>query len=169
MSETSIEPAGSARLDAGGDPFTTRIHARWPDMDQNGHMRTTAFLGAAEDSRMQYFAANGFTMETFVAQRIGPVIQQDELRYRAELRLLEPATIELRMAGLSDDGARFRMRNTIIRDDGAVAVTATSTGGWLDLDRRRLTAPPDALLRLLQGLARTDDFETLTSPLANRA
>lgn len=144
-------------------PFSTRIHARWHDIDQNGHMRTTAYLGAAEDSRMQYFAEIGFTMANFMELGIGPVISQDELRYRAELRLLEQATVDLRMSGLSVDGSRFRMVNTITRDDGRLVATVTSIGGWLDLGRRRLVAPPVALLDVLERLARTDDFEQLAS------
>lgn len=156
-------------LDAAPDtpcvPFATTGHGRWSDIDQNGHMRTATFLNAAEDSRMQYFAAHGFTMDRFTELRLGPVIQRDELEYRAEVRLLETFTVELCMAGLADDGARFRMRNSIVRRDGRVAMTATSTGGWLDLERRRLTAPPAELVDLLRSLERTDDFVTLSSPL----
>jgi acyl-CoA thioester hydrolase len=47
-------------------PFEVSIHARWPDMDQNGHMRTVAYLEVAEDSRMQYFASRGYSMDSFV-------------------------------------------------------------------------------------------------------
>jgi acyl-CoA thioesterase FadM len=66
------------------DPFEVAIHARWPDMDQAGHMRTVAYLEVAEDSRMQYFAR--YSMGSFVKHRIGPVVSRDELQYRAEPR-----------------------------------------------------------------------------------
>ena len=89
-------------------PFEVSIHARWPDMDQNGHMRTVAYLEVAEDSRMQYFASRGYSMDSFMKNRIGPVVTGDELQYRAELRLLDRAVIRLELAGLSADGVRFR-------------------------------------------------------------
>lgn len=145
------------------EAFTIAMHGRWPDLDQNGHMRTAAYLDVAEDCRMQYFAANGFPMEAFAALRIGPVVRQDVLEYRAEIRLLQRATVELRMAGLSPDGARFRMRNTFVREDGRVATTVTSDGGWLDLAVRKLTAPPEELRLLVARMARTDDFAELPS------
>ena len=44
-------PRGEERAMA--NAFEVAIHARWPDMDQNGHMRTVAYLEVAEDSRMQ--------------------------------------------------------------------------------------------------------------------
>lgn len=143
------------------DPFEVAIHARWPDMDQNGHMRTVAYLEVAEDSRMQYFASRGYSMGSFVKHRIGPVVTRDDLQYRAELRLMDPAVVRLELAGLSPDGARFRLRNTIVRADGRTAATVTSTIGWLDLAERRLTTPPEDLHRLVAELPRTEDFAEL--------
>ena len=144
------------------EPFTTAIHARWPDMDFNGHMRNAAFLGAAEDCRMQYFAAHGFAMDEFARRRIGPVVMRDDLVYRRELRLLDRATVALTLAGLSADASRFMLRNTVVReDDGQVAAVVTSTGGWLDLAGRRLTAPPEELAALLHALPQDEDFAEL--------
>ena len=37
--------------------FERSVRAQWSDMDQNGHIRTTAYLAAAEDVRMQFFDA----------------------------------------------------------------------------------------------------------------
>jgi acyl-CoA thioester hydrolase len=145
--------------------FAVPFQAQWSDMDQNGHMRTTAYLAAAEDSRMQFFAAAGFSIQEFARLQIGPVVQTDEIRYRAELRLLDKATLEIQLAGLSPDGARFGLRNIFSRADGKTACIVTTVGGWLDLGQRRLTRPPADLLRLLAELTRTTDFTTLSSPL----
>src|SRR6266850_1603758 len=82
---------------------------------------------------------------------------------RAELRLMDPAVVRLELAGISPDGARFRLRNTIVRADGRTAATVTSTIGWLDLGERRLTTPPAELHRLVADLPRTEDFAELPS------
>jgi acyl-CoA thioester hydrolase len=148
-------------------PFTSTTHVRWPDVDQNGHMRTTAYLDAAEDNRMQYFASVDFPVTEFAARRIGPVSHGDDIRYRAEMRLLDPIVVELRLAGLASDGARFRLHNRLIRADGRTAATVVTTAGWLDLDARKLTAPPADLLAVLTSLDRTKDFTDLPSPLAH--
>jgi len=148
--------------------FSRSIRAQWSDMDQNGHMRTTAYLAAAEDVRMEFFDAAGFTMAEFTRRGFGPVIQSDDLRYRAELRLLDTAIVDLQLAGLSTDGARFQMRNTFTRLDGQPASTVTSTGGWLDLQRRKLTVPSADLLAILDQIDRTDDFRVLASLVRHR-
>jgi len=141
--------------------FERTLYARWGDMDFNGHMRNTAFLDAAADVRMMFFASNGFPMSEFEKRRIGPVILRDELDYFRELRLLQPVRVTLETSGLSEDGTRFRLVNQFFREDGVRAVRVTSTGGWLDLERRKLTAPPAELRTLLEQIDRTETFEVL--------
>jgi acyl-CoA thioester hydrolase len=141
--------------------FERTLYARWGDMDFNGHMKNTAYLDASADVRMMYFAENGFSMREFEQRRIGPVIMRDELEYFRELRLLDPVRVTLQTSGLSEDGSRFRIVNEFYRDDGKLAVRVTSNGGWLDLERRKLTPPPPELRALLEQIDRTEKFEML--------
>lgn len=143
------------------DRFTRTFYVRWGDIDLNAHMKNTAYLDICPDVRMMFFAANGFSMREFERLRIGPVILRDELDYHRELKLLDPFTVDLVLAGLSEDGSRFRIRNTFVREDGKTAARVTSTGGWLALDARKLVAPPDPLRQALLAMPRSDDFETL--------
>jgi acyl-CoA thioester hydrolase len=138
--------------------YETRFHARWADMDFNAHMGNSAWLDAASDVRMQYFASAGFPMSEFTRLRVGPVIRSDELDYQREARLLEPIVGTLELGGLSPDGARFRMVNEFRREDGQLAVRVASLGGWLDLAARKLCVPPPALAEAMQALARSGDF-----------
>ena len=143
--------------------FALEFSPQWSDMDQNGHMRTTAYLASAEDMRMQYFAQQGFAISAFARLGIGPVIQHDDLHYHAELRLLDTATLSLELAGLSEDGTRFKLRNSYTRADGRTAATVISIGGWIDLARRRLTRPPQQLNDVLQALDHTSDYAELSA------
>ncbi|HVE69919.1 MAG TPA: thioesterase family protein [Thermoanaerobaculia bacterium] len=131
--------------------FEKTLYARWGDMDFNGHMRNTAFLDASADVRMFFFEANGFSMREFDIRRIGPVIVRDELEYFRELRLLEPVRVTLSAKEVREDG-RFVLVNEFYREDGKQAARVTSSGGWLDLDKRKFTVPPAELQRLLEQL-----------------
>jgi acyl-CoA thioester hydrolase len=143
------------------EPFERNVHGRWGEMDFNGHVRNTAYLDLAADLRMQYFAAQGFSMREFERLRLGPVITRDELEYFKEIRLLEPIRCTFSLAALSADGARFRCRNEFYRGDGKRAVRVTSTGGWLSLETRRMVPPPEELAAMLRALARSEDFAEL--------
>ena len=137
--------------------------AGWGDMDINGHMGNTAFLDHAVDMRLGFFASCGFPASELTRRGIGPVVKEDRISYRRELRLHERLRITLAIAGLSDDGARFTLFNEFFREDGELAAQLRSSGGWLDLKARALTAPPDALRLALESLPRTPDFEVLKS------
>ena len=145
--------------------YEKTLFAGWGDMDFNSHMRNTAFLDKSADVRMMFFSEHGFPMEEFVRRKLGPVIMKDELEYFKEVRLLEPLRVTLAMAGLSEDGSRFYLRNEFWRGDGALAARVSSAGGWLDLSARKLVEPPEALLAALHSLPQTDDFQILASSL----
>ena len=141
--------------------FVRRLRAGWGDVDFNAHMRNTAYLDKSADVRMMFFSENGFSMAEFVRLRIGPVVMKDEIEYFKEVGLLEEVDVGLALAGLSDDGSRFRLRNEFLRTDGKLCARVTSLGGWLDLVARRLVSPPEKLLAVLKTLPRTEDFEVL--------
>jgi acyl-CoA thioester hydrolase len=143
--------------------FERTLVAGWGDMDFNAHMRNTAYLDKAVDVRMMFFAENGFPMSEFARLRIGPVVMKDEIEYFREVNLLDEIRVTLALAGLAADGSRFRLRNEYFRADGKPVAKLTTTGGWLDLDARKLVAAPPAMLATLDALARTGDFETMPS------
>ena len=143
------------------EPFHKSFRVRWGDVDFNGHMGNSAYLDLASDVRMLFFDEHGFPARRFQELSIGPVIQRDELEYFRELRLLEEITVTLALAGLSANGARFRLRNEFVSADGTPAARVTSHGGWLDLAARKLAPPPKELADALLAMARTPDFEEI--------
>ncbi|MGH8186270.1 MAG: acyl-CoA thioesterase [Steroidobacteraceae bacterium] len=148
------------------DPFSRTFIVGWEHLDANAHMRNTAYLDLAVDTRMMFFKDSGFELQEFERQRIGPVVRRDEVEYFRECRLLDELVVTLALAGMSEDGSHFRLRNEFFRRDGKLAARLSTAGGWLDLAARRLTAPPAPLLQAFNKLARTEDFVTLKSSLS---
>ncbi|HUO78924.1 MAG TPA: thioesterase family protein [Steroidobacteraceae bacterium] len=148
--------------------YELTLETGWSDMDMNGHMANTAYLEKAVDVRLRFFAAHHFGIGEFARLRVGPVVMSDELGYFREVHLQEPLRATLALAGLADDGSRWRMQNEFYRADGQLAARVTSAGGWLDLETRRLIAPPPPMAAALATLARTADFAVLPSSLRAR-
>lgn len=140
--------------------YEKMLMAGWGDMDFNSHMRNTAYLDKCGDVRMMYFAENGFPMSEFMRLRLGPVVMKDEIEYFREFHLLDEIKVTMSMAGMSDDGSRMLLRNELFRK-GTLAARITSYVGWIDLEKRKLTLPPDNLLKPLRDLDRTEDFKVL--------
>jgi acyl-CoA thioester hydrolase len=141
--------------------FERTLFAGWGDMDFNSHMKNTAYLDKSADVRMMFFAEWGFPSSEFMRLKIGPVIMKDEIEYFREVHLLEEVTVNIAMAGLSEDGSRFSVRNEFFRHDGKPAARVTSTGGWMDLSVRKLVVAPATLLQVLRTSPRTADFQQL--------
>jgi acyl-CoA thioester hydrolase len=148
--------------------YTKTLLAGWSDMDFNSHMRNTAYLDKAADVRQLFLAEHGFPVEEFSRLRIGPVVMKDEVEYFKEVRLLQEITVTYALAGHAVDGSRFLLRHEIFRPDGKLSARVTSAGGWLNLDERRLVAPPPALLAAMNSLEKTSDFSVLPSSLKAR-
>jgi acyl-CoA thioester hydrolase len=140
--------------------YRKRFIAGWSDMDFNAHMKNTAFLDRAADVRLMYFAEQGFPTSEFGRIRVGPVVVRDEIDYRKEVSLLEQIEVTLALAGLSPDGSRWVFQSDVLRDSKLCA-RARNSGAWINLDSRKLVAPPPPLLQVLASLDKTTDFEVL--------
>jgi len=154
-------------------PMTTPIPvqkflAGWADMDWNSHMANTAYLNKVVDARVLMLAQKGFPLEEFVRLRLGVVIMKDELEYRREVKWMDEIGITFAVAGLAPDGSRFKVVNEILNAAGALCARVISTGGFMDLDARKLVAPPPNVLSAYQSLPRTEDFVELPSSIKAR-
>ena len=151
------------------EKFEKLLVAGWRDMDYNSHMANTSYLDRAADVRMMYFAENGFTADDMLRMKIGPVVMKDEIEYFREVRLLQEIRVGLALAGLAPDGSRFILRNDFAHLDGQRCAVVSSTGGWLDLNTRKLTAPPEALRAALAALPKIEGFRELRSSVKGPA
>ncbi|HET8691099.1 MAG TPA: thioesterase family protein [Steroidobacteraceae bacterium] len=141
--------------------FSIASVATWADMDANAHMGNFAYFNKCVDARMGFFMQHGFPVAEFAKRRIGPVLRSESIEYRLEVGLLEPLTVTLALAGLSEDGSRYRLVNEILKGDGRLAARVQSEGGWMDLAARKLIAPPEDLREVLAAMPQTAEFERL--------
>ena len=81
---------------------------------------------------------------------------------------MEEIEISFSLAGLAPDGSRFKIQNEVRRANGELAARITSTGGFMDLDARKLVVPPPAVLAAYVSLPRTDDYADLPSSMKVR-
>jgi acyl-CoA thioester hydrolase len=138
--------------------FSHDYRAQWRDMDFNQHMANSAFLDYASNTRILFFDSVGFTARTFAEFQIGPVVLDDRLVYRREIRLLEQFTVDFETVALSSEGRRFHVRNRFTTESQGLCATVDSVGLWFDLAARRPVVPPDGLRRAFAELSRAEDF-----------
>jgi acyl-CoA thioester hydrolase len=76
--------------------------------------------------------------------------------------------VTIRCAGLSPDVSQWRVHQDVLRPDGREAAVLTIQGGWMNLESRKLAAPPPELASILLALPRTRDYEELASLVRRR-
>ena len=145
--------------------FERRFQVGWRHVDPNGHVANMTYLEYAVDTRIAFFASQGFSPNNFLKHGFGPVIKSDFTEYFREAFMLDELRVTIENGGNSDDYSRFRVINTIYKSDGELAARVTSIGGWLDLKQRKLIEPPEEIKRAWQSLHRTEDFEVLRSSI----
>lgn len=133
-------------------PFSQIFTVRWSDLDANAHMRNTAYMEYAIQTRTAYFHQYGFSPTEFVRQQFGPVVMKEELSYFKEVHMMEQITVTLYVSAVNADGSRFTFCNDIYNADGKKVTSIITVAGWLDLQTRKLIAPPPDLNQLLQNI-----------------
>ncbi len=143
--------------------FERKFTVGWRDVDPNAHVANMVYLEYAVDTRIMYFASQGFPPTSFLKHGFGPVIKSDFVEYFREAIMLDEMRVTNENGGHSEDGSRFRVINNIYKTDGELAARVTTIGGWLNLKERKLMEPPAELKNAWLVLSRTDDFEELKS------
>ena len=142
-------------------PYERRFQVAWADLDSNNHMRNTGYHDYAAQTRFLYLNDHGFTPRDFAAFGMGPMVFEETIQYRRELRFLETFRVTYTIAGQSADGSRFIIVNRILKEDGTLSAQISSTGAWVDLKARKVAPPPDALKAAMDALVREPDFKEL--------
>jgi len=143
--------------------FEKQFTVGWRDVDPNGHVANMVYLEYAVDTRIAFFASQGFPPMNFVRHGFGPVIKSDFVEYFREAVMLDGLRVTMENGGHSEDVSRFRVVNNFYKTSGEMAARITSIGGWLNLKERKLIEPPEDLKKAWLALERTDDFENLKS------
>ncbi len=141
--------------------YVRNFRLRWSDADANGHVRHTVYPELGAEVRLAFLAEGGFDWKRLEELGLGPVLLREEVDYLRELGIGEEVTANLEAVALSQDGARWKLRHTVRKLGGEVAGRVLVTGGWIDLQRRKLAVPPEGLAARLREAPRGDGCEEL--------
>jgi acyl-CoA thioester hydrolase len=139
--------------------FTKTYDVRWYDVDGVRHIRPSAFIDFAADSRFAALTEAGLGSDW--EQRWGVTLsaRRDEIAYHSELRYGDKVNVETRVSGLSPDASGWRFDHELRRSDDLLCAVIRCTGTFVAPGIDQTTAPPPLVATALRGLARTADFD----------
>lgn len=141
--------------------FHVTFKTRWSDFDANRHMRHTAYNDYAAETRIRYFKEQGFSIEDFAKENLGPILFKEETSFYKEIHLGEDISVNLTLKAVSSKLERWKLQHHIFNASGKLAAEINVFGAWIDLHKRKLAVPSDKFHNLFLLLDKTDDFEEI--------
>jgi acyl-CoA thioester hydrolase len=142
----------------GRDPFRSRLHLRWADIDANFHLRHSVYYDVCAQQRMEALVAQGITLAVMKEHHFGPVLFREECTFRREIKLEDEVYIDLHLRYLSRDHSRFSFQHVFSKADGTYCATLVIEGAWMDTRLRKLCAPPEFASEGLDHIPRSPEF-----------
>ena len=141
------------------EKFLVPIQIRWSDIDQNRHLRHSAYYDYGALVRMQFLNQHGLTTEKMEQLQIGPILFREEARFRREIKLEDKISIDVEIVSARGDFSRWTLTHQFVRDDGMALATITIDGAWLDLVKRKLTEPPEFVKAIFRDFPKNKHFQ----------
>ena len=138
--------------------FERTIEVRWADIDQNGHVRHSAYYDYGAHVRIAFFNAIGFPNSRMLGLKIGPILFKEECSFLREIRPNHVITVNLLLGTMNEDGSRWLLHNEFYNKEGEKVAHITTQGAWLDLEKRKLSQPPQDLVAAFRKLPRGEPF-----------
>ncbi|WP_026450989.1 acyl-CoA thioesterase [Aequorivita capsosiphonis] len=142
--------------------YTKQFEIRWSDVDANRHLRNSAYIDYMSHTRMSFLMENGLDQEHLAKYNLGPVAFYEHMYYFREVFPGKPVRVSLQLKGISEDGMYFQFLHNFYDEKGKNFARCEMMGGWIDLNKRKLSGLPQELLINFEALDKTEDFKILT-------
>ncbi len=141
--------------------FEITFNTKWSDFDPNRHMRHTAYNDYAAEVRVRFFQEHGLSISEFAKLNIGPVLFKEETSFLKEIHIGENITVKMELEGVSKGIERWRFNHHILNKNGEIAAEIKVYGAWIDLIKRKLTAPPKKFATIFEDLPKSRNFKKI--------
>lgn len=141
--------------------FEVTFNTKWSDFDPNRHMRHTAYNDYAAEVRVRFFKEHGMSINEFAKLNIGPILFKEETSFFKEIHIGENITVKMELEGVSENIERWRFKHEIYNERGVLAAEIKVYGAWIDLMKRKLTAPPKDFVEMFDSLPKSEAYEVI--------
>lgn len=138
--------------------YQEKITIRWSDLDPNFHVRHSVYYDWAAQLRTNFIFAHGLTPDIMQKHQFGPILFREEALFKKELQFGDDLIMDFFASKLRRDYSRFSMRHHIWRGQDLCAIVNID-GAWIDTVKRKLTAPPEVGISMIEAMPKSDDFE----------
>lgn len=115
------------------------------NLDTFGHVNNAMYLVMYEEARWDFITKNGKGLSEIIEKKIGPVLLEMQLTFKAELKNREKIKIVSRCLEMKNKYVMV-LEQKMYKEDGKLASTLILSCGLMDLNERKLIIPDEAWL-----------------------
>ncbi len=139
--------------------YLKKYEIRWNDVDANGHLGNSAYMNYCSNTRVRFLEENGFGFYELNKKGISPVLLNEQFSYFKEFLPHEKVYISFALNKVTPDGTFYEFQHGIFKENGVEAARAKITGCWLDLNSRKIVAPPPKLFDVVDKMPKTEAYK----------
>lgn len=149
------------------EKFSLPIQVRWSDIDQNRHLRHSAYYDYGATVRIACFSEHGLTNLKFEDLHIGPILFREEAIFKREIKFEDKIIADIEVTRAAENFARWSLRHNIYKDDGTLCAVLNLDGAWIDIVKRKLAIPDEYVQNIFRDFPRAKDFEWTVKNISN--
>lgn len=130
--------------------FEKTYLVKWSDVDPNKHLRGSAYLDFTDHTRINFMESKGLSVDMLIKLNVGFVLTSTSIEYKREVLMNEVIRVDYHIDYFSEDYRKYGATHQIFKEDGKLACMIKIEGFWIDLKSRRVAAPPDEVIKLIQ-------------------
>tara|TARA_R110002124_G_C8631638_1_gene487357 strand:+ start:166 stop:555 length:390 start_codon:yes stop_codon:yes gene_type:complete len=127
-------------------------------MDPNFHLRHSVYYDFGAMLRTEFLVSHGVSPQLMMKEHFGPVLFREEAVFKKEIRFGDEILMDVKASYLSKDHSRFGMQHQMMRGDELCAIINVE-GAFIDTIKRKLTAPPQIAIEMVDAMPKTKDFK----------
>lgn len=143
------------------EKFSLPIQVRWSDIDQNRHLRHSAYYDYGATVRIACFSQHGLTNLKFEELHIGPIVFREEAIFKREIKFEDKITVDMFVTKATSDYSRWSIRHHFFKEDGTLCAIINLDGAWIDVVKRKLAIPDEFIQSIFQDFPKADNFEQI--------
>jgi acyl-CoA thioester hydrolase len=138
--------------------FIIPIQVRWSDIDQNRHLRHSAYYDYGATARIALFSERGLPSAKLEAFHIGPILFREEAIFKKEIKFEDKIRIDTQLIKSLPNFSRWSVRHHLYKEGNVLAAILNMDGAWIDILKRKLTVPDPYIQKVFSDFPRAEEF-----------
>lgn len=138
--------------------FEKIIEVKWADVDQNRHVRHSAYYDYGAFVRIRFMSEAGYNAHKMAELNIGPILFKEDCSFIKEIHPDDTLRINVLNGNTKADGSRWELYHEIFNQRNEKVAHIGTVGAWMDMEKRKLTTPPTGLADAFHNLPTGDVY-----------